>query len=392
MACYVVRAVLVLSSSWPIVACVFVFGALVGSFLNVVIARLPAGESIAWPGSRCPKCKTPIRPYHNVPLLSWLVLRGRCAACKAPISARYPMVELITAVVFTACAFRFGLSWGLPGAWTFAGALIAVTFIDLDIWEIPDEITLFGLPIALALRPLVFQAPWWSGLVGAALGASILLGIRWVYFALRGVEAMGLGDVKLLAFIGAFLGPVALIPVLVVASMFGSFAGLILIAVDRWGPHREERAESLSTEAAENEEAWAAAPKAMRLGLIVRSARGKWSLGPPHHMQGRTHVRVGLLFGWRGSKARSGGEVMLGVFQDIPGWGHFEGLALGHPLRIWGGPLVGARLADVEAFGDEEEWEPPPTAVPFGPFLAFGALAVLLLSPAFGRWSALLGL
>ena len=386
-----------------VLAFTFVLGSLVGSFLNVVVARLPAGESLAWPGSRCPKCRTPIRPHHNVPILSWLILRGRCVACRAPISARYPMVELVTGALFVAALGRFGLSAALPAAWAFSAALVAVTFVDLDIWEIPDEIVVLGLPVALLLRPLVFGVPWWSGLVGAVLGAAFLLMVRWLFFALRGVEAMGLGDVKLLAFIGAFLGPGALITTVTLASVVGSLVGGLLLLVHRPSTEAEAPgAEGASSERPEPPEApgeeppaaepepWAEPPTRMRLGAILRWRGRRRTLGLPADLAGRTHLRAGFVVGAR-RRPGSGGELLAGVFQDVPGWGHFEGVALGRPPRLWLGPVVGARLPDVEAAGDDAPWSPPPTAVPFGPFLSLGALATLLLAPLLGRWSALLG-
>ncbi len=371
-----------LDGSWALLATCFVFGGLVGSFLNVVIARLPAGESLVWPGSRCPACKTPIRPWHNVPMLSWVMLRGRCAACKAPISVRYPVVELVTATLFSACGARFGAQPALLAAFAFTGALVAITFIDLDIWEVPDEITGPGIVLALLLRPWVFDAPWWSGPVGMVLGASALLGIRWLYFAWRGTEAMGLGDVKLIAMIGAFLGPGALLPVVTLGSLCGSVIGLALLAV----PRRDR------TEGEEPPpEPWERPPTRIRFGATVLGPRRRRSLGLPESMRGRTHARAALRLGLR-IGPRRGFELTVGFFHDTPGWGHFEGVTVGSPPRLWFGPLLGARTADVEVHGDEAPWEPPPGAVPFGPFLALGALATLLLAPAFGRWAERLGL
>lgn len=404
-----------LGDPWVLGSCAFVFGTLVGSFLNVVIGRLPEGLSVVWPGSRCPACRTPIAPHHNIPILSWLALRGRCAACRASISVRYPVVEALTGFLFAACAARFGPSPALLAAMAFSGALVAVTFIDLDIFEIPDEITLPGLAVFAVLRPIVFDVPWWSGLVGAILGAAFLLFVRWLYFAYRGTEAMGLGDVKLIAMIGAFLGPGSLLPTLTIGSGIGALAGLVLLAVERargLGPAEAEdgaasermdvpedpasaapRPPSVDDLSSGSQEPWATPPSRARFGVVLRGPRlGLRSAGIPRDMKGRTHVRAGWIFGARGFKPRTGFEVILGLFQDTPGWGHFEGVTLGSPPRLWSGPLVGARTADVEVHGEDEPWVPPPTAVPFGPFLALGALATLLLTPLFGRWSVLLGI
>ena len=200
----------------------FLLGATVGSFLNVVIARLPAGESVVRPRSKCPKCGDMIPGWLNIPILSWLLLRGRCRACKANISIRYPMVELLTALLFTACGARYGQSMATLSSVIICGMLIAITFIDIDIWEIPDEISLPGIVIGCLLRPMAFDVPWYDGIFGAAMGAGFLWLIRWGFFVLRGIEGMGMGDIKLIATIGAFVGPLGLPPTILVASISGA--------------------------------------------------------------------------------------------------------------------------------------------------------------------------
>src|SRR5262245_4850937 len=151
----------------------FVLGALVGSFLNVVIHRLPQGMSIIRPRSHCPKCGDMIPGWLNVPIASWIVLRGKCRKCRAPISPRYPLVELLTALLFVAAVSRFGLSLATLAAIIMSCGLIVITFVDIDIWEIPDEISLPGIVIGAALRPFAFGAPWYDGILGAAVGASL---------------------------------------------------------------------------------------------------------------------------------------------------------------------------------------------------------------------------
>ena len=210
-----------------------VFGALIGSFLNVVIARLPYGQSVIHPPSHCPQCKGRIPPWLNIPIVSWLVLGGRCRGCRTPISVRYPVVELLTALLFIAVGQRFGLSPATLAGLILVSGLVAITFIDIDHWEIPDEISIWGTLVGVLLRPWAFEVPWWSGLVGAALGASFLMIVRVSYQLLRKQEGMGLGDVKLLAMIGAFLGAGSLIPVILVASTLGSIYGLSVIIVER---------------------------------------------------------------------------------------------------------------------------------------------------------------
>lgn len=203
----------------------FVFGLLWGSFVNVVIARLPAELSVVRPRSRCPVCGAPIRWYHNVPVLSYLLLAGRCADCRAPISVRYPLVELICGVLCWTLFARYGLAWELVTLLPFCLALVALTFIDLDHFYLPDVITLPGLGLALALSPLPGGPSWQSSLLGAALGGGLLAAVLLGFRALTGREGMGWGDVKLLAMIGAALGAWALPAVLLLGSLQGILIG-----------------------------------------------------------------------------------------------------------------------------------------------------------------------
>lgn len=371
-----------LDGSWTLLISTLIFGALVGSFLNVVIVRLPSGASIAWPPSHCPNCKAFIRPYNNIPVLSWVLLRGQCANCQQAIDLRYPVVETVTACLFAGCASRFGASAALPAAMAFTASLVVISFIDIDTWEIPDEIVLWGLPAAILCQPWVFNNPWWSGLLGAVAGMGILLVIRWVFFALRGIEAMGLGDVKLLGFIGGFLGVWSILPVMTLASVVGALAGGILILAHR-SPQTASTPSTTDELPEEQEEPALSPPDQLRLGFIIRLMGRRYILGLPAAMRGRTYLRAGGMIGFRLGGARSGVELIGGLFHDVPGWGHFEGFCFGSPPKLWLGPVVGARLADVEAFGDEEDWAPPPTALPFGPFLALGAIAVLFFAPWF---------
>jgi leader peptidase (prepilin peptidase)/N-methyltransferase len=220
----------------------FILGSIVGSFLNVVIVRLPEGQSIVRPRSRCPQCGDAIPWYLNIPILSWLYLRGRCRACKTPISIRYPIVELITATLFLASLVTFGLSLAFLATVIMASGLVAITFIDIDIWEIPDEISIPGMVIGSLLRPFAFGAPWWDGLAGALIGACALALVRWGHAAIRWIlrqeymEGMGLGDLKLLAMIGAFIGVKGLLPCVLVASAAGSIIGVIVLIANRNKP------------------------------------------------------------------------------------------------------------------------------------------------------------
>ncbi len=212
----------------------FIVGAMIGSFLNVVIARLPDPDlSIVRPRSRCPKCAASIPAWLNIPILSFLMLRGRCRQCREPISIRYPIVELLTGVLFMACFARFGRELALLWGVTLCAALVAITFIDIDHWEVPDEISLPGILLGCALRPAALDVPWFSGLAGAALGAVFLGMVRWGHNAIRKREGIGMGDVKLIAMIGAFLGPGGLAPVILLASALGVLIGGLVFVFGR---------------------------------------------------------------------------------------------------------------------------------------------------------------
>ena len=207
-------------------------GLAVGSFLNVCIHRLPLGESLAWPASHCPSCHRPLAWYENVPIVSWLALRGRCRTCAAPISAAYPLVEGVTAVVFAGAAAVYGLTWLLAVRLLFASALIVLFVIDLRHRILPNAITLPGVVAGFAAS--WFLPPGWlSSLIGIAAGGGILLAIAEGYYRVRGQEGLGMGDVKMLAMIGAFLGWPLTILTLVFASFGGSLVGVALIASGR---------------------------------------------------------------------------------------------------------------------------------------------------------------
>jgi leader peptidase (prepilin peptidase)/N-methyltransferase len=217
---------------------VFIFGAIVGSFLNVCILRLPAEESVVRPPSRCPNCKTLIRYYDNIPLLSFVFLRGRCRSCKGKISLRYFLVEAVTALIAVALWYVFGLGLAFFFSFLLMAALLVIAFIDLDVRIVPDVISLPGIVVGLIFSVLnawliaepaaVIPTPL-SSLLGMVVGGGILLAVAWGYELLSGVEGMGGGDVKLLAMIGAFLGWPSVPITLFFASLGGSIIGLFLI-------------------------------------------------------------------------------------------------------------------------------------------------------------------
>ena len=223
-----------------ILAFVFLFGTAIGSFLNVVIHRLPRGESLAG-RSACPHCKVTLAWFDLVPILSFVFLRARCRRCRAPIAWRYPLIELLTALLAVAVLVRFGAGPGAFAYFAFGAALIAVTFIDLDWRIIPDAITLpgvlIGLGAALGLELLSaagsFPAHTLRALSGALGGALGLWLVALGYRRATGVEGLGFGDVKLAALLGAFLGLGGVFLTIFLASAIGSLAGLALIASGR---------------------------------------------------------------------------------------------------------------------------------------------------------------
>ena len=213
----------------------FILGAVVGSFLNVCIYRVPAGESIVSPGSRCPHCGTPIRWYQNIPILSYLFLRGRCAACGKGISPRYALVEALTGVLFTLVLWYFAFSPATVIYWVFCAALVAITFIDLDHRIIPNSISLPGIPAGFACSFFIPWLTWQDSLLGIIVGGGSLWLVAFGYEKLTGVEGMGMGDVKLLAMIGAFLGWPAVLLVIFFGSVLGTLVGVPLMIAKRAG-------------------------------------------------------------------------------------------------------------------------------------------------------------
>lgn len=208
---------------------IFLIGLCIGSFLNVVIHRLPLGESIVWPASRCPSCRKAIPWHQNIPVLSFLFLRAKCGQCQAPISWRYPAVEIITALLFSLAAWREPYFPAWPFQFFFLSALVACTFIDLDHWILPDKITLPGIVIGLLSAFVVPGHDILMAVIGCLLGGGILYAVAWGYLALTGKDGLGGGDIKFLAMVGAFLGPKGAFITLILSSLVGSILGLGLI-------------------------------------------------------------------------------------------------------------------------------------------------------------------
>ncbi|HET7711160.1 MAG TPA: prepilin peptidase [Thermoanaerobaculia bacterium] len=219
---------------WAPLAAAFGLGAIIGSFLNVVIHRYPRDESIVFPPSHCPHCDRAIRPWDNIPILSYLLLLGRCRDCRQPISPRYPLVELANGLFYAAILQRTGITAAFPLIAAIVSMTIALIYIDLEIQILPDVIDLPGIILGVAIgalhlgqeMPMVLATSLTDSLLGAALGAGILLFIAFAYRLIRNAEGMGYGDVKMLAMIGAVVGWSPLLPVLFGASVAGAVTGI----------------------------------------------------------------------------------------------------------------------------------------------------------------------
>ena len=207
----------------------FIFGLVIGSFLNVCIHRLPSSQSIVHPRSRCPQCGHLIRVYDNIPVLSYLILRGRCRDCGARISLRYPVVELLSGAFAAMAVARFGLGWQALLMYALIAAFLVITFIDLDHRIIPDVITLPGIPIGLAASFGPGMISPLEALLGILAGGGSLFLVAWGYQLVTQREGMGGGDIKLLAMIGAFIGWKGVLLTIFIASLTGTLAGMALI-------------------------------------------------------------------------------------------------------------------------------------------------------------------
>jgi len=273
----------------PVIATgVFVLGLAFGSFLNVCIHRLPRGISIVSPRSTCPHCGKPIRFYDNIPVLSWVLLRGRCRSCSAAISPRYAVVEVANGLLFLFCYWHFGLTLATLKCAALGFLLLGLIFTDAETRLLPDRLTLTGLAlgfifsllvpvndIAALLLPGLFQFPLSSDVswrlfslldaaLGAAIGASFLYGIGAIYLRWRGVEGMGFGDVKLMAMMGSFLGLRLTVLTMAAASLAGSVFGLWTVFVV-WIKRTQRRKHRFhESPATARRHAWASAAIALR--------------------------------------------------------------------------------------------------------------------------------
>lgn len=216
-------------------AWMFIIGCCLGSFYNVVIHRLPNGESLVHPPSHCPGCDKPIAPYDNIPILSYLLLRGKCRHCRASISPRYPLVEALTGLVAMLLFRRYGFHPQLLVEFVFASILIIITFIDLDTYTIPDVFSLTGIGLGFLGSFLTARLSWTDSLLGVLLGGGLFWAIAAGYAWVRRREGLGGGDIKLLAMIGAFVGWSGVVFTILAASISGLAVGLVVMARSRQG-------------------------------------------------------------------------------------------------------------------------------------------------------------
>ena len=241
-----------------LIAVVAVFSLAIGSFLNVLIHRLPKMMEADWraqcaelqggevpvggnrynllvPHSHCPQCKAPLRVIDNIPIASWIALRGKCAHCAGRISSRYPIVEALTALLSALVAWKFGLTWQTALVLVFTWTLIALTFIDADTTLLPDDLTLPLLWLGLLANVFGAFVPLKEAVLGAAAGYLVLWSIYWLFKLATGKEGMGFGDFKLLAALGAWMGWKALLPIVLLSSLVGAIVGIALIVLARRG-------------------------------------------------------------------------------------------------------------------------------------------------------------
>ena len=267
---------------------IFVIGLAFGSFLNVCVYRLPRDFSVVRPGSSCPNCKKPIRFYDNIPVFGWIFLRGRCRDCKAPISPRYLVVELLTGLLFLACYWHFGLTLATLKYSALGFLLLGLIFTDAEMFLLPDKMTLPGLALGLVfslfvpvndlasqLLPGLVSLPVSSGvaahllsladsILGAVVGSAFIYGAGAIYLRARGVEGMGFGDVKLMAMVGAFLGVKLTILTIFTASISGSLFGLSTVFVVWMKRTRRRMVRNHDSAPQARRRAWASASIALR--------------------------------------------------------------------------------------------------------------------------------
>ncbi|EPX63190.1 Leader peptidase (Prepilin peptidase) [Cystobacter fuscus DSM 2262] len=324
------------------VAWVVVLGLVFGSFLNVVIARVPTGESIVRPRSRCPKCGHTLAWFDNVPVLSWLVLRGRCRSCGQPISWRYPLIELLTGALFFACQRRFGWTPELVSALVLVLVLVPLSFIDLEHWILPHELTWPGIAAGVVLSAPLGLVRLRDSILGALVGFFAFWAMEWLGEKIFKKEALGAGDKDLLALIGAFLTWKPLLGIIFLSSLQGAVVGSVMLLLHgRAGP-----APSPESPPTPSEQPSPGTDSPSPEASDVAPA-------PPPEGEARPE----------GATA----EPVRGA----------DGAAEGETREEGEKGEEGERGEDEE----EDDWVPGPTNLPFGPWLSIAALEVMLLGP-----------
>lgn len=369
-----------LSFLGPLLAAwLFALGLAVGSFLNVVIARIPHGQSIVRPRSRCPKCGHQLSWYENIPVISWLALRGRCRGCKAPISPRYILVELLTGLLFLACLRRFDWTYGLVPALVLVTLLVPLTFIDLEHWILPFSLTIPGTVAGVVLAlPLGLERVRDAAL-GAAVGFLAFRLMEYLGWKLFKKEALGGGDKFLVALLGAFLTWKSLLGIIFFSSLQGAVVGMVmLLFTGRAGPGEESEAAGTSEVPqptpvpvgpdAQGVQAPPAETQPVQAGSEplpeqVASAPVPTEASPPGTEEADELEEPELTMTWEFTQ---------------PGLPLWKRLAL-VPYCLLFQPIPDAPL-DEE--GEEvDDWVPGPTNIPFGPWLSLAGLEVMLLAP-----------
>lgn len=329
----------------------FFMGLALGSFLNVVIYRVPRDQSVVTPRSRCPKCGHQLPWYENIPVLSWLALGGKCSQCKNPISARYAVVELLTAALFMACLARFGWSWELVSALTFVTLLVPLTFIDAELWILPFELTLPGIFFGVALMIPRGGAAVVASVIAVIVCFCLYRMLEWVGWLLFRKEALGAGDKYLLAMVGAFLGWRPMLGVLFLSASQGAIFGIASVLLrGRAGPAQGPGV---------NGEVAAAAPEA--LGDAAEVPVAPEAPAPANAVDELTFTPDFLK----------------------PGLSVLKRLAL-LPWTVFLQPIPDDPPVD-ETTGQLPEWESDSHAMPFGPWIALAALQAMLIGPTLVR-------
>jgi leader peptidase (prepilin peptidase) / N-methyltransferase len=334
-------------------------GLAIGSFLNVVIARVPHEQSIVRPRSRCPKCGHSLAWYENIPLVSWLVQRGRCRGCRAPISLRYPLIELLTALLFLVCFRRFGWTVELLSALVFVSLLIPLTFIDIEHYLLPFSLTVPGIAAGVALSALQGVPRLIESAVGAAVGYSAFWLLELVGRWLLKKEALGGGDKVLLAMIGAFLGYQPLLGVIFLSSVQGSILGVtFLLLRGRAGPELPSGQDGAAVEQEKSGAKVSAGEAAPKAGAPSREEAAPTGASP------------------REASPRAG-QAPHEVAPKAGPSPHEDAPA---------SSSEGAAPPGADAQSEEDDWVPGPTNMPYGPYLALAALEILLLGQRLAQW------